>query len=75
MNFNKHYDLEGKHAFLSASKYHWIGYTEKKLAVVFSKYLATQQGTRLHAFACEAIRLGVKLPKTKKTLISLLIFS
>jgi hypothetical protein len=30
--------------------------------------LASELGTRLHAFACEAIRLGVKLPKTKQTL-------
>jgi hypothetical protein len=30
--------------------------------------LATQRGTRLHAFACEAIQLGIKLPKSKKTL-------
>ncbi len=68
MNFNKHSDLEGQHAFLSASKYHWVNYDEEKLAHVFTKYLATQRGTRLHAFACECIQLGIKLPKSKKTL-------
>ncbi|MCX7817559.1 MAG: hypothetical protein N2317_08660 [Syntrophales bacterium] len=68
MNFNKHFDVEGQHAFLSASKYHWVNYDEEKLAVAFTKFQATQLGTRLHEFACECIRLGVKLPKTKKTL-------
>lgn len=68
MNFNKHSNLEGAHAFLSASKYHWVNYTEEKLASAYTKYLAAQRGTRLHEFACECIRLGIKLPKTKKTL-------
>lgn len=30
--------------------------------------LAARRGTELHAFANEAIRLGVKLPRTQKTL-------
>lgn len=68
MNFNKHFDIEGQHAFLSASKYHWVNYDEEKLDVAYTRYLATQKGTRLHAFACECIRLGIKLPKSKKTL-------
>lgn len=68
MNFNKHFRLEGQHAFLSASKYHWINYDEDKLNSSFIKHLATLKGIKLHAHACECIRLGVKLPKTKKTL-------
>lgn len=68
MNFNKHYDLNGSHAFLSASKYHWVNYDEEKLAIAYSRFLATQKGTRLHDFACECIQLGIRLPKTKKTL-------
>ena len=68
MNFNKHSDLEGRHAFLSASKYHWINYDEEKIEKAYSKYMATLIGTRLHAFACECINLNVKLPKNKKTL-------
>lgn len=68
MNFNRHLELQGLHAFLSASKYHWINYSEEKLDVTFKKFLATQRGVRLHAFACESICLGIKLPKSKKTL-------
>lgn len=68
MNFNKHSRLEGQHAFLSASKYHWINYDEEKLALSYSKYSAIQLGTQLHELASQCIKLGVKLPRTKKTL-------
>lgn len=68
MNFNKHSDLEGQHAFLGASKYHWIRYSEEKVAESYSKFLATQKGTTLHDFACRCIQLGQKLPKSRKTL-------
>lgn len=68
MNFNTHSRLKGQHAFLSASKYHWIGYTEDKFDRVYMASLAAQRGVELHAFAHDAIRLGVKLPKTGKTL-------
>lgn len=68
MNFNKHFDLSGQHAFLGASKYHWINYDEAKLAETYSRYTAVQRGTVLHDFAAQAITLGQKLPKSKKTL-------
>lgn len=68
MNFNAHSTLVGKHAFLSASKYHWINYDEEKLERVFHTIMAAQRGTELHALAHQLIRLGVKLPATKKSL-------
>lgn len=68
MNFNRHSDLEGQHAFLSASKYHWINYSDNKVAEAYSNFLATQKGTVLHEFAAQCILLGQKLPKTNKTL-------
>ena len=68
MNFNKHSHLEGQHAFLSASKYHWINYDEEKLIATFSKFQAAQRGTELHELACRCIELGVKLPKTRGSL-------
>ncbi|WP_303041985.1 DUF2800 domain-containing protein [Turicimonas muris] len=68
MNFNRHSNLEGQHAFLGASKYHWINYDESKVAESYSKFLATQKGTVLHEFAAQCIRLGQKLPKSQKTL-------
>lgn len=72
MNFNKHSNLEGKHAFLSASKYSWINYDEDKLISAFENYSAIARGTRLHAYAKESILLHQKLPSVglagKKTL-------
>lgn len=68
MIFEKHLELAGRHAFLSPSKYSWINYDEDKLDRVYVAALAAQRGSELHAFAEEAIRLGIKLPATKKTL-------
>lgn len=68
MNFNTHSNLEGLHAFLSPSNYHWINYDEEKLINTRHNYEAVKRGTRLHAFACECILLGQKLPKSTKTL-------
>lgn len=68
MNFLKHSNLEGQHAFLGASKYHWINYDENKIAESYFKHLATQKGTILHNFAAQCISLGQKLPKSRKTL-------
>ena len=68
MKFNDYSYLQGQHAFLSASKYHWINYDEEKLDKRYLNHLASVRGTELHEFASEAIRLGIKLPRTKKTL-------
>lgn len=68
MIFNKYSQLEGQHAFLGASKYHWINYNEEKIADAYKKFLATQKGTVLHDFAAQCIKLGQKLPKSHKTL-------
>lgn len=68
MNFNNHSRLEGQHAYLGASKYHWINYTEEKIAATYLNHLASEKGTILHEFAAQCIRLGQKLPKSQKTL-------
>lgn len=68
MIFNTHSRLVGQHAFLSASKYSWINYDLEKLERTYSAMQAAQRGTELHAFASEAIRLGVKLPRSTKSL-------
>lgn len=68
MNFVKHSELEGLHAFLGASKYHWINYTDDKIAESYKNFRATLRGTELHEFAAQCIKLGQKLPKSQKTL-------
>lgn len=68
MKFNDHHNLAGSHAFLGASKYHWINYSEDKLVEAYTRYTATQRGTILHDFAAQCITLGQKLPRSRKTL-------
>ena len=68
MNFLKHSDLAGKHAFLSASKYNWINYDDEKLVRTYKKQQAVYQGTLLHDLAYRCISLGQKLPDIQKTL-------
>lgn len=68
MKFTKHFDLIGKHAVLGASQYHWINYDPEKIANSYRAYLAKLRGTELHAFAADCIRLGQRLPRSRKTL-------
>lgn len=68
MNFNRHSNLEGQHAFLGASNYHWINYDEEKVVDTYNNRMATLRGTELHELAAQLIRMGVKLPRTKQTL-------
>ena len=68
MNFNKHSNYEGLHAFLSASKYHWINYDDEKIVETYANYKASVYGTEIHAFAATCIQLGQHLPKTSQTL-------
>jgi Protein of unknown function (DUF2800) len=68
MRFNTHSNLAGQHAFLSASKYHWVNYDDEKLDRVYIASVAAQRGTELHELAHNLIRLGVKLPGNKRAL-------
>lgn len=68
MNFIKHSELVGQHAFLGASKYNWLNYNEDKLVQAYLNSQAVQKGTELHDLACRLITLGVKLPRSKSTL-------
>ena len=68
MSFNPHSDLIGRHAFLSASNYHWINYDSEKLDEVFRNSQMARRGTELHELAFRLIRLGIKLPNSRQTL-------
>lgn len=67
MNFHAHSEFIGEHAFLGASKYSWLNYDENKLIDSYLNHLAVQRGTELHELAAEHIRLGIKMPRTRKT--------
>lgn len=60
--FNSHPKLEGSHAYLSASKYHWVDYPDQKLIDGLKSARAAALGTQLHAWAAEAIELGRRQP-------------
>lgn len=68
MNFAKHSNLEGLHAPFSPSKSNWLRYDEDKALTVYRNMRAKEIGTRLHAWAKETIDLGIKQPRSKKTL-------
>lgn len=68
MNFNYHPHLQGKHAFLSPSQYHWLNYNEQKLEARYYSRSSAARGTMLHDFARKAIELGIKLSVANKTL-------
>lgn len=68
MKWFDHSRLEGRHAFLSASKSHWLRYNEEKLYSTFMSSMDAVLGTRLHAFAAEAIKLGIRMPDNDVTL-------
>ena len=68
MNFNNHRNLEGLHAPFSPSKSSWLRYDDEKLIDVFNNMQAAEYGTRLHAWAKETIDLGLKQPRSKKTI-------
>lgn len=67
MKFEKHSELEGKHAYLSASKPYWLRDEPEQLIARVEKSNAAALGTRLHAFACEAIKLRQKMEANGKT--------
>lgn len=68
MRFNSHSALAGKHALLSPSSYHWINYDEQKLEARYYSSRSAVRGSDLHDLAHNAIRLGVKLSTSDKTL-------
>lgn len=67
MQFNKHYDLEGKHSALSASKHSWVRYTPERMEQVILNERKKQEGTELHAIASAMIKKRIKAsPHVKK---------
>lgn len=68
MIFTKHLNLEGLHAPFSPSQSSWLRYSDEKALDIYSSKKAAEIGTRLHAWAKETIDLGIKQPRSKRTL-------
>lgn len=61
MIFNKHLELEGRHAILSPSKHYWLNYDDEGLMRNYISSYATDIGTLVHEFACDRIRFKMPL--------------
>lgn len=68
MNFNKHSNLLGMHAFLGASRYSWLNYDDDRLRIAWQNSMASKRGTELHDWAAQCIRLNRRQPRSKETL-------
>ena len=68
MNFNKHSELDGKHAILSPSKPYWLNYSQDQMVNYLRSQRAAQEGTDLHEIAASLIRKGLKLRGSTQTL-------
>lgn len=68
MNFVKHSNLNGLHAPFSPSQSSWLRYDDDKALEVYINKKAAERGTKLHAWAKDTIDLGIKQPKSKKTI-------
>ena len=68
MKFYDHRNLAGLHAPFTASQSTWLRYDDDKVIEVYANRKAAEMGTRLHEWAAETIKLGLKQPKSKKTI-------
>ena len=68
MRFNSHLNLEGLHAPFSPSQYSWLNYDDEKALEVYANKKAAAIGTKLHEWAKMTIDLGIKQPRSKKTI-------
>lgn len=68
MQFNRHYNLEGLHAPFSPSQPSWLRYDDEQAVQTYINKQAAQLGTKLHQWAKDTIDLGIKQPRSKKTI-------
>lgn len=70
MLFNDHKKLSGLHAPFPASSSSWLRYDDDRAIEVYLNKRASEMGTILHAWAKQTIDLGIKQPRSKKTIYS-----
>lgn len=61
MIFNKHSELEGRHAVLSPSKHYWLNYDDEALMKNYISSFATDIGTLVHEYASDRIKYRMPL--------------
>lgn len=75
MNFNKHFQQEGKHAILSASSWRWLNDDIDSLRKRICSQYAQLVGTILHAVAYKHILYRIKMNKYDKKNVMLELLS
>ena len=74
MQWNDHNQLEGKHAFLGASNYHWTNWDDATFENRYYSQFSTITGTAIHALAHDCIINRTKLNKHDKHLIEITLY-
>ena len=75
MIFNKHLELEGRHAILSPSKHYWLNYDDEALMRNYISSFATDIGTLVHEYASDRIRFRMPMEaENEEAKNSLLVF-
>ena len=59
MEWNDHWRLEGRHATLSPSGYHWLNYDPDKMRRVTWNNYSKEDGTKMHELASNMILYSI----------------
>lgn len=74
MQWNDHHQLEGKHAFLGASNFHWTNWNDETFENRYYGQFSTVIGTAIHALAHDCIVSRTKLTKHDAHLIDITLY-
>ena len=74
MQWNDHHQLEGKHAFLGASNFHWVNWTDSIFENTYYSQFSTIIGTTIHELAHDCILNRTKINKHDKHLVELSLY-
>lgn len=75
MIFNRHSELEGRHAILSPSKHYWLNYDDEGIIKNYISSFATDIGTLVHEYACDRIQYRMPMDaENEEAKNSLLVF-
>lgn len=72
--WNNHKELEGKHAFMGASNYHWLNYDERTFELRWYSQFSQIIGTAIHELAHDCIVSRTKLNKHDIHLIEMTLY-
>ena len=74
MQWNDHKQLEGKHAFLGASNFHWINWNDTIFEERYYNQFSTIIGTAVHSLAHDCIVSRTRLNKHDRHLIEMTLY-